>query len=76
MVTLHEDVSIFMTISCWTLLRLRNILDEYLEKIKTHILCSITFFRKSYRFRDKVEMGGGAREAVNDMAHARCMLGK
>jgi hypothetical protein len=28
----------------WVLLRMRNVLDKSLEKVKTHILCSITFF--------------------------------
>jgi hypothetical protein len=36
------------------------------EKIKTHILCSITFFRKSCRLWDNVEKYGSARQAIND----------
>ena len=28
---------------------------KVVEKIKTHILCSITFFQKSYRLWDNVE---------------------
>jgi len=35
------------------LLRMRNISDGFVEKIKTHILCSITF-RKSCRLWDNV----------------------
>jgi hypothetical protein len=46
------------------------------EKIKTHILCPITFFffRKSCRLWDNVEKYGGAREAGNDNMATRCML--
>jgi hypothetical protein len=37
------------------------------EKIKTHILCSITFFfKKSYRLWDNVEKYGRARQATDD----------
>ena len=28
---------------------------KFVEEIKTHILCSVTFFRKSYRLWDNVE---------------------
>ena len=35
-----------------------------------------TFFRKSRRFLDNVEKYGGAREAADNMADARCMLDK
>ena len=44
------------------------------EKIKTHILCSVTFFRKSCRLSDNVEKYGKAIQATDDsMAHAHCM---
>jgi hypothetical protein len=37
------------------------------EKIKTRILCSVTFFfRKSYRFLGNVEKYGTARQATDD----------
>ena len=39
---------------------------KVVEKIKIHILCSITFFRKSCRLGDNVEKYGGAREATDD----------
>jgi len=32
-----------------------NVVDKVVEKTKTHILCSRTFFRKSYRLWDNVE---------------------
>jgi hypothetical protein len=48
---------------------------KVIEKIETHILCSITFFRKSRRLWDNVEKYGGARETVDgNMAHVRCMM--
>ena len=36
------------------------------EKIQTHILCSITFFRKSCPLCDNVEKYGAAREVADD----------
>jgi hypothetical protein len=45
------------------------------EKLKTHILCSITFFQKSCRLWDNVEKIGTAGQAIyGNMAHAHCML--
>ena len=38
-----------------------------IEKIKTHILCSITFFQKLHRLRDNSEIYGGERGAINDV---------
>jgi hypothetical protein len=39
---------------------------KVVEKTKTHILCSITFFRKSCRLWDNVEKCGTARQATDD----------
>jgi hypothetical protein len=39
---------------------------KVIEKIKTHILCSITFFRKPCRLWDNVEKYGTARQATDD----------
>jgi hypothetical protein len=45
------------------------------KEIKTHILCSITFFFQLCRLRDDVEKYCIARQATDDdMAHAHCML--
>jgi hypothetical protein len=47
---------------------------KVVEKIKTHILRSITCFWKSYRWRDSVEKYCRAWQATDDnMAHADCM---
>ena len=43
--TLHEDQYTFLFIYRSILLRIRNVSDKFVEKIKTHILCSITCFR-------------------------------
>jgi hypothetical protein len=45
--TSHEEVFTFMTIFRWPLLRIRNISDKVVEKIRIHVLCSITFSRNS-----------------------------
>jgi hypothetical protein len=39
---------------------------KVVEKIKTHILCSIMFFQKSCRLWDNVEKYGRARQATDD----------
>ena len=48
---------------------------KFVQKIKTHILCSVAFFRKSYRLWDNVEKYCTAGQATDDnMAHAHFML--
>jgi hypothetical protein len=42
--TLHKEKHIFLIVSLSVLLRMRNILGKFGEKIKTAILCSITLF--------------------------------
>jgi hypothetical protein len=39
---LRDDLCTFMVISRLILLRIRNISDKFVDKIKTQILCSIT----------------------------------
>ena len=46
--------------------------SEVVEKMNTHILCSITCFRKSCRLWDNVEKFGTAREAT-DVNIVQCM---
>jgi hypothetical protein len=53
--TLHVDQYTFVIISHPVHLRMRNVWDRFIEKIKTHILCSITFFRKLCHLWDNVE---------------------
>jgi hypothetical protein len=50
-----------MTISRWFHPRMKNVSIQVVEKIKTQILCSVTFFRKSCRLWYNVEKCGGAR---------------
>jgi hypothetical protein len=48
---------------------------EVVEKIKTQVLCPITFFRKSYVFWGIVEKYCRAGQATDDnAAHAHCLL--
>jgi len=50
---------------------------NFVEKMKTHILCSINFFRKSCRLWVKVENYWTAQQDTDDnTAHAHCMLDK
>jgi hypothetical protein len=63
-----------MVVSCTVLLRMRNVSDKFVEKIKTHILRSITCFWKSYRWWYSVEKYCTAWQATDDnMAHVHCM---
>jgi hypothetical protein len=73
--TLHEDRHTFLITSRSVILRMRNVKDKVVEKIKTHILCSVTFSRKSCRLWDDLEKHCRAGQAADDnMAHAHCML--
>jgi hypothetical protein len=69
-----------MTISCWIFLRMRNISDKIAEKIKTHILCSITFPQKQCHLWDNVEKYSTARQATDDNTiwcmHFACCITK
>jgi hypothetical protein len=47
--TLHEDHFTFIIIYHSILLRMRNVQTDFVEKIKTYILCSITFIRHFMR---------------------------
>ena len=46
---------------------------KVVEKIKTHILCSVTFFWKSYRLWDNVEKYGVAEGSHYNMGHTHFM---
>jgi hypothetical protein len=49
--------------------------SRVVEKIKTHILCLVTFSLKSCCLWDNVEKYGRARQATDEnMAHAHYML--
>jgi hypothetical protein len=66
MVTLHEARYTFLTTSRSVLLRMRNISDKLVDKTKTRILCSVTFFRKSCRLWDNVEKYCSAGQGTDD----------
>ena len=44
--TLNEDHYTVLIISRWIILRMRNFSDRFVEKIKRHNLCSVTFLTK------------------------------
>jgi len=49
---------------------------KILEKVETHILCSVTFFRKLCHLWDDVENYYRVQQASDDsVVHAHCMLG-
>jgi len=50
--TLHEDLLTFIIICRWILLRMRNVPDKVVQKIKAHILCSTIFCSENRSFYD------------------------
>jgi len=42
--TFHEDCQTYLIVSRSLFLRMKNVSDKFVEEIKTHILCPITFF--------------------------------
>jgi hypothetical protein len=63
---IHEDLDTFVLIFRWNILRIRNISEKVVEKIKTHMLYPITFFRKSCRLWDNVEKYDTAGQGTDD----------
>jgi len=65
---LHRHLCTFMTASLRIILRMRNVSDRFVEKIKTHNLWSITFF---FSFENRafceiiVEKYSRPRKAIN-----------
>jgi hypothetical protein len=53
---------------------------NFVQKIKTHVLCLIKVFRKSCHLRDNVEQYGTARQATDDniiwRMHVSCWIAK
>jgi len=45
---------------------MRNVTDKVLQKIKTHILCSVTFFRRSCRLWENVGKHDRVGQATDD----------
>ena len=54
-----------MIISRWIILKMRNVSDNVVDKLETHILYSITFLRKSFRVWDDVEKYFSARRTAD-----------
>ena len=46
--TTHDDQYTFMIMPHSLLLKMKNVVNKIVEKIKTHILCSITFILKNH----------------------------
>ena len=65
--TLHEDVCTYIYDNILlNFRRMRNVSDKIIEKIKTRILCSISFSPKIVPLSDNVEKYGTARQAIDD----------
>jgi hypothetical protein len=64
--TLHKDLCTLMIISRWIIFKTRNFKTKLVEKTKTRIFSSLTFFQKSCRLWYKMEKYGTARQATDD----------
>ena len=64
--TLREDLRTFMTISCWIILRMRNVPDKSCRESPSAFLCSITLFWKLCCLWDNVEKFGRTMQATDD----------
>jgi hypothetical protein len=78
--TLHEEIGTFMTGFCWILLTMRNVSDNIVQVVKTHILCQITFFRILCHLSENVQKYGTAWQTTDDnkirCVHFACWLTK
>ena len=74
--TLHEDKCIFVAISRWILLRMRNISDKTCQEHQTaHFMFNKFFPRQSCHVRHNGQNYCTAGQATaEDMAHAHCTL--
>ena len=72
--TLHEAFSHLWKFLDEFFLEWEMFQTKVVEKIKVHILYSVTFVPKIVPFRENVEKCGGAREAADDNMAARSML--
>ena len=71
---LYSDIYKSMIISYSVLLTISSV-SHTVEKIKTHILCSINFFQKLCRLWDNVKKYCRVRQATaENMTHALCVL--
>jgi hypothetical protein len=64
----------FFIISRSVLLRNRNISNTVLEKIKTHILCSVTFLERHAVLWDNIENYNRAGQATDDKITRRMRI--
>jgi hypothetical protein len=76
MSTLRKDQYKYLTISRSGFIEWDISQTKLVQKIKTHVLYSVTFFRKSYFLWDNVEKYFPSGQATDEnAAHACCMLG-
>ena len=67
-INIFDHISIDHLFSEWEMFQ-----TKFVTEIKTHILCSITFFAKSYRLWD-LKIYFKVRQTTDDMAHAHLTL--
>jgi hypothetical protein len=68
---LHENLRTFS----WIILRTQNVSDKFVEKIKTHNLCSIIFLQNLCHLWDNEGKCCRTREAIDDNTkHSPCSV--
>ena len=72
--TLHEGIYAHLWYLTEFFLEWEMFQAQFVEKIKTHILCSVTFFPKIVSLWDNVEKYCRTRQATSDsIAYAFCI---
>jgi hypothetical protein len=66
MINIHEDLYKFMISLAEFFLEWKMFQTKVVKTIRTHILCSVTFFQKLRHFGDNVESYGRGRRAMYD----------
>jgi len=78
--TLREDMCAFMTISRSVILRMREVWEEVVEKMNTHMLVLIMFSQKSFRLWGNVEKSSRAGLEIDgdviQQMHFECWITK
>ena len=64
---LNEQLCIFMITTGSILLKIRNVSDIYVDKLTSHILCSVPLFMKSYIFWNNMEKYDSALQVTNNI---------
>lgn len=66
-ITLHGDLHEFRSIIRYIFITAKSGSNRLVERMRTHILCSIQFFRKSYGIRISARMWAKAPQLIRNV---------